>query len=211
MGELQSTKDFRHMKIGTCYLRRLPSGIESVWPLAFDAEQVQSPVLIAIKVLCEELERDNQVRNANVFLTGDLRLGLHVTHQIRAACWRNIQVEPVAVGADLKFFVVLAFVVVGLKKDLGDITKKELLMALVGLRVDIDVLIMGFKAQVEELRRPQHPNFCRSLRIALLSTPIRAEDNWQRPSPVAVIRKCLCVQWTANLRCNYLARALPTI
>src|ERR1700694_4642006 len=199
------------MKIRTHCLSRTPRRIEPAGPIAFDAEQVQSPLRIAIKVLCEASHRNSQLRNPDMFPSGDGRAGLHGAHEIGTAGRGNIQVNPIAVWADLKFLVVSPSIRVGLKKYFYDIAQPKFLMALVGLRVDINVPVMSFKTQIEGLRRPQHPHLCLSLRIGFLSLPVCAEDDWPGSAPVVIAGKHWRVQWPTKMRCNDLACALSTI
>jgi hypothetical protein len=99
---------------------------------------------------------------------------------------RDIQVEPLSVGADFKFPVVFLAEAIGLKKHLGHVAFPQLVSAPVraAIRKNADCAVVAPKAKIQHGLRPQHPNFCLPLRIVVLALPVVAKPERGLPVPI---------------------------
>src|SRR5260221_8496267 len=120
------------MKIGPWRLGRLPCEIAPARIGALDTEQIQLPDSVRVESLCDALDGKGHFCDPNVSFTINGRTGFHITHKIRRASRKDVQVEPLSFRANLKFFVMVRQFGVWLKKHFSHIPLPKSLAASVG-------------------------------------------------------------------------------
>src|SRR5581483_7683738 len=111
---------------------------------------------------------------------------LHAAFQVLQRTGRDIQVDPVTIGGNLKFLVVPGTRRVGLEKYLGDIAVPEMVAASMGIGIGEgkELAVTAHKAQVKSSCRPQgaHRRLARWIGVAAL--PIGGEGGGSGRIPV---------------------------
>ncbi len=164
----------------------LPGGIETRLEAAFDAVEIGAPYRVGIEYLGQGGHRDGQFGGPEVVFGVQVGGMTKTAFKIIAATGKDVQVDPEAIGADLKFLVVVRARGIWLQKKLCDIAIPEVVAAAVGAGVveDEKFAISAEEAGVKGSRGPQQTQFGFALRITILTLPVAGKAKGVRAGPV---------------------------
>jgi len=179
----------RDVEIGIGSIGRPPCGIKSIWVGALNAEEIQSPYLIGMKCGSKAAEGNRQFGGPDRSICIDADAALEVAIKNRLMPAINVEIQPVAVGADFKFLIMPRIVGAGPDEYFRYVPQPELIPAALAVVVDIDRAIAAEKLNEQDFVGPKESRLGFTLRVCVLAAPIGAKGDVRRFLPSQRSRK----------------------
>ena len=139
------------------------------------------------------MDGNGKLSGPDLFLFVDVRAAFHSGVRIGTLAVRNIEVNPITVGADFEFKIVAGIGGVGLEKNFNDVAVPEMIAAAgrFGIRKNSDDAEARAIMEKESFGSPEETHLRFALRVGVFALPIGEKNDWRRSLPSRSGRKAI--------------------
>lgn len=182
--------------------RWAPGGIKPRLRGTLGAKKVHPPRTGRVKCRRQALHRQRQLRLPNFLPFLNAHSSPQSALQIALSPRRDVQINPLAVGADFNFLVTPLLRIRWLEKHFRDVPVPKVVASSVRLRIfeDRDVPIARHELHKQKFRTPEQPHFGPESFIGILALPIVAKLDRRCAPPSGLARQPIFIHLSNEAR-----------